>query len=76
LTDLEWVVATLDLYQDRICVSLDVGDEILIARGSGIVVGNHVKYLEELSKFGCKRFVVTKNQKRWKNDWPKLQFVG
>jgi phosphoribosylanthranilate isomerase len=76
LTDLELVAAALDLYQDKVCVSLDVGDEILIARGSGIVFGNLVKYLEELSEFGCKRFVVTKNRSDTKMTGPNFNLLA
>ena len=47
LSDLDWVHATLKLYPDRVCISLDVVDEILIARGSGIVVGDLWKYVKE-----------------------------
>lgn len=61
LSDLDWVGEVLDLYSDKLCVSLDVVDERLIARGSGTVIGDLWKYLAELNKSGCKRLVVTDN---------------
>jgi phosphoribosyl isomerase A len=76
LTDMDWVKETLDLYPDRVCVSLDVVDERLIARGSGMVVGDLWKYLEELNKSGCKRFVVTDNKTDGKMTGPNFDLLA
>ena len=76
LTDLDWVNATLELYPDRVCVSLDVVDESLIARGSGTVVGDLWKYVEELNKSGCKRFVVTDNKTDGKMNGPNFHLLA
>ena len=76
LTDLDWVKATLELYPDRVCVSLDVVDESLIARGSGTVVGDLWKYVEELNKSGCKRFVVTDNKTDGKMTGPNFKLLA
>jgi phosphoribosylformimino-5-aminoimidazole carboxamide ribonucleotide (ProFAR) isomerase len=76
LTDLDWVNATLELYPDRVCVSLDVVDESLIARGSGTVVGDLWEYLEKLNKFGCKRFVVTDNKTDGKMTGPNFKLLA
>ena len=76
LTDLDWVKETLDLYPDRVCVSLDVVDECLIARGSGTVVGDLWKYLEDLNKSGCKRFVVTDNKTDGKMTGPNFDLLA
>lgn len=76
LTDLDWVIATLQLYPDRVCVSLDVVDESLIARGSGTVVGDLWKYVEELNKSGCKRFVVTDNKTDGKMTGPNFKLLA
>ena len=76
LTDLDWVKETLDLYPDRVCVSLDVVDERLIARGSGTVVGDLWKYLEDLNKSGCKRFVVTDNKTDGKMTGPNFDLLA
>lgn len=76
LTDLDWVKATLELYPDRVCVSLDVVDESLIARGSGTVVGDLWKYVEELNKSGCKRFVVTDNKTDGKMNGPNFNLLA
>lgn len=76
LTDLDWVKATLELYPDRVCVSLDVVDESLIARGSGTVVGDLWKYVEELNKSGCKRFVVTDNKTDGKMNGPNFHLLA
>ena len=76
LTDLDWVKETLNLYPDRVCVSLDVVDERLIARGSGTIVGDLWKYLEELNKSGCKRFVVTDNKTDGKMTGPNFDLMA
>lgn len=76
LTDLDWVKATLDLYPDRVCVSLDVVDGNLIARGSGTVVGDLWKYLDELNRSGCKRFVVTDNKTDGKMTGPNFDLLA
>ena len=76
LTDLDWVKETLDLYPDRVCVSLDVVDERLIARGSGMVVGDLWNHLEELNKSGCKRFVVTDNKTDGKMTGPNFDLLA
>jgi phosphoribosylformimino-5-aminoimidazole carboxamide ribonucleotide (ProFAR) isomerase len=76
LTDLDWVKATIDLYPDRVCVSLDVVDESLIARGSGTVVGDLWKYLDELYRAGCKRFVVTDNKTDGKMTGPNFDLLA
>ena len=76
LTDLNWVNATLELYPNRVCVSLDVVDESLIARGSGTVVGDLWKYVEELNKSGCKRFVVTDNKTDGKMNGPNFHLLA
>ena len=76
LTDLNWVNATLELYPNRVCVSLDVVDESLIARGSGTVVGDLWKYVEELNKSGCKRFVVTDNKTDGKMTGPNFKLLA
>ena len=76
LTDLDWVIATLELYPDRVCVSLDVVDESLIARGNGTVVGDLWKYVEALNKSGCKRFVVTDNKTDGKMNGPNFHLLA
>jgi phosphoribosylformimino-5-aminoimidazole carboxamide ribonucleotide (ProFAR) isomerase len=76
LTDLNWVKANLELYPDRVCVSLDVIDDQLIARGSGIVVGDLWKYLDELNKSGCRRIVVTDNKTDGKMTGPNFNLLA
>ena len=76
LTDLDWVNATLELYPERVCVSLDVVDESLIARGSGTVIGDLWKYLEKLNISGCKRFVVTDNKTDGKMTGPNFNLLA
>jgi phosphoribosylformimino-5-aminoimidazole carboxamide ribotide isomerase len=62
LANMDWVESTLALYPDRVSVSLDVVDESLIARGSGVVVGDLWENLKKLIKSGCRRLVVTDNK--------------
>jgi phosphoribosylformimino-5-aminoimidazole carboxamide ribotide isomerase len=76
LTDLDWVKATIELYPDRVCVSLDVVDGQLIARGSGTFVGDLWKYIKELNESGCERFVVTDNKTDGKMTGPNFDLLG
>ena len=76
LVDLDWVKATLELYPDRVCVSLDVVDEQLIARGSETVVGDIWKYLGELNESGCNRLVVTENKTDGKMTGPNFNLLA
>jgi 1-(5-phosphoribosyl)-5-[(5-phosphoribosylamino)methylideneamino] imidazole-4-carboxamide isomerase/N-(5'phosphoribosyl)anthranilate isomerase len=59
LTDIEWVKKILLAYGERISISLDIKDDLLTARGSGVVVGDLFKYLKILNNAGCNRYVVT-----------------
>ena len=76
LLDLDWVKATLELYPNRVCVSLDVVDEQLIARGSETVVGDIWKYLGELNESGCNRLVVTENKTDGKMTGPNFNLLA
>ena len=76
LLDLDWVKATLELYPDRVCVSLDVVHEQLIARGSETVVGDIWKYLGELNESGCNRLVVTENKTDGKMTGPNFNLLA
>jgi phosphoribosylanthranilate isomerase len=76
LTDLDWVKRSIDLHPDRVCISLDVVGENLVARGSGVVIGELWKYLHELSKSGCRRFVVTDNKTDGKMVGPNFELLA
>jgi phosphoribosylanthranilate isomerase len=62
LVDLDWVVSIIKKNADRVCISLDVSNDLLVARGSGVVVGDLWEYLKKLDAAGCNRYVVTDNQ--------------
>ncbi len=62
LLNMDWVESILEIHSKRICISLDVADEVLTARGSGVVVGDLWESLNKLEAAGCKRYVVTDNK--------------
>jgi len=61
LLNMDWVESILETHSNRVCISLDVADEVLTARGSGVVVGDLWESLSKLEAAGCKRYVVTEN---------------
>ena len=62
LLNMDWVESVLETHSKRVCISLDVADEVLTARGSGVIVGDLWKRLNKLEAAGCKRYVVTENK--------------
>jgi phosphoribosylformimino-5-aminoimidazole carboxamide ribonucleotide (ProFAR) isomerase len=62
LVNFDWVVSVMKAYSKRVCISLDLTDEVLIARGSGLVVGDLWQNLQKLESIGCLRYVVTDNK--------------
>lgn len=62
LLNMDWVELILETHSKRVCISLDVADEVLTARGSGVVVGDLWESLNKLEAAGCKRYVITDNK--------------
>lgn len=62
LLNMDWVESILETHSKRVCISLDVADEVLTARGSGVVVGDLWESLNKLEAAGCKRYVITDNK--------------
>ena len=62
LLDMDWVESILETHSKRVCISLDIADEVLTARGSGVIVGDLWESLNKLEAAGCKRYVVTENK--------------
>ena len=62
LLNMDWVESILETHSKRVCISLDVTDEVLTARGSGVVVGDLWESFNKLEVAGCKRYVVTDNK--------------
>ena len=62
LLNMAWVESILQSHAERVCISLDISDEMLVSRGSKIVVGDLWEKLGELDAAGCSRFVVTDNK--------------
>ena len=62
LLNMDWVESILETHSKRVCISLDVADEVLTARGSGVVVGDLWESLSKLEAAGCKRYVITDNK--------------
>lgn len=75
LLDIEWVKKVLSAHGDRISVSLDVSNEVLIARGSGEVLGNVFDFLSILNDVGCKRYVITDNSADGALTGPNLNLI-
>jgi phosphoribosylformimino-5-aminoimidazole carboxamide ribonucleotide (ProFAR) isomerase len=62
LLNMDWVESVLETHSKQVCISLDVADEVLTARGSGVIVGDLWESLNKLEAAGCKRYVVTENK--------------
>ena len=62
LLNMDWVESILETHSKRVCISLDVADGVLTARGSGVVVGDLWESLNKLEAAGCKRYVITDNK--------------
>ena len=61
LQNIDWVVKAIKSNNERLTIGLDINDGVLVARGSGAVIGDPFEYIKTLDMAGCKRYVVTDN---------------
>lgn len=76
LANLDWVLSILNTDSKRVCISLDLADEILTARGSGVVVGDLWPVLSKLEAAGCSRYVVTDNKSDGALSGPNFELIN
>jgi phosphoribosylanthranilate isomerase len=61
LQNIDWVVRVINSHKDRLTIGLDINNGVLVARGSGEVIGDPFEFIKFLDKAGCMRYVVTDN---------------
>jgi len=61
LQNIDWVVSAIKSHKDRLAIGLDISNGVLVARGSGEVIGDPFEYIKVLDRAGCMRYVVTDN---------------
>jgi phosphoribosylformimino-5-aminoimidazole carboxamide ribonucleotide (ProFAR) isomerase len=61
LQNIDWVVRVINSHKDRLTIGLDISNGVLVARGSGEVIGDPFEYIKVLDRAGCMRYVVTDN---------------
>lgn len=75
LQNIDWLVRVINSYKDRLTIGLDINNGVLIARGSGEVIGDPFEYIKVLDKAGCTRYVVTDNSKDGELNGPNLDLL-
>ncbi len=76
LMHFDWVDSVIKSNSKRVCISLDIKDEVLVARGTGLVVGDLWEQLYKLDSVGCKRYVVTDNQSDGTMSGPNFELLS
>ena len=59
----------------RLTIGLDIDNGVLVARGSGEVIGDPFEYIKRLDEAGCKRYVVTDNSTDGELNGPNLDLL-
>lgn len=75
LQNMDWVVRVINSYKDRLTIGLDINNGVLVARGSGKVIGDPFEYIKVLDEAGCTRYVVTDNSKDGEQTGPNLDLL-
>lgn len=75
LQNIDWVVKAIKSNNERLMIGLDVNDGVLVARGSGEVIGDPFEYIKTLDMAGCKRYVVTDNSTDGELSGPNLDLL-
>jgi len=75
LQNIDWVVKTIKSNNERLMIGLDINDGVLVARGSGEVIGDPFEYIKTLDMAGCKRYVVTDNSTDGELSGPNLDLL-
>jgi phosphoribosylformimino-5-aminoimidazole carboxamide ribotide isomerase len=75
LQNIDWVVKAIKSNNERLMIGLDINDGVLVARGSGEVIGDPFEYIKALDMAGCKRYVVTDNSTDGELSGPNLDLL-
>ena len=75
LQNIDWVVKAIKSNNERLMIGLDINDGVLVARGSGGVIGDPFEYIKTLDMAGCKRYVVTDNSTDGELSGPNLDLL-
>jgi len=75
LQNIDWVINAIESNHERVTIGLDIADGVLVARGSGEIVGDPFEYIKTLDLAGCKRYVVTDNSTDGELNGPNLELL-
>ena len=75
LQSIDWVVKAIKSNDERLTIGLDIDNGVLVARGSGEVIGDPFEYIKILDMAGCKRYVVTDNSTDGELNGPNLDLL-
>ena len=75
LQSIDWVVKAIKSNDQRLTIGLDIDNGVLVARGSGEVIGDPFEYIKILDMAGCKRYVVTDNSTDGELSGPNLDLL-
>lgn len=75
LQNIDWVVKTIKSNSERLTIGLDIDNGVLVARGSGEVIGDPFEFIKTLDMAGCKRYVVTDNSTDGELNGPNLDLL-
>ena len=75
LQKIDWVVRVINSHKERLTIGLDISTGVLVARGSGEVIGDPFEYIKVLDKAGCMRYIVTDNSTDGELNGPNLDLL-
>ncbi len=75
LQNINWAVKAIKSNNERLTIGLDINDGVLVARGSGELIGDPFEYIKTLDEAGCKRYVVTDNSTDGELNGPNLDLL-
>jgi len=75
LQKIDWVVRVINSHKERLAIGLDISNGVLVARGSGEVIGDPFEYIKVLDKAGCMRYIVTDNSTDGELNGPNLDLL-
>ena len=75
LQSIDWVVKAIKSNDQRLTIGLDIDNGVLVARGSGEVIGDPFEYIKIFDMAGCKRYVVTDNSTDGELNGPNLDLL-
>lgn len=75
LQNIDWVVKAIKSNSERLTIGLDIDNGVLVARGSGELIGDPFEFIKTLDMAGCKRYVVTDNSTDGELNGPNLDLL-